>query len=73
MMAAALAIGADEITERYVAGFNPSLRVETIARRDELERRNAHMRREYMTRNRGLLLAQLLWSVPECDWRKVEP
>lgn len=69
MIAAALALGADEITERYT--FNPTLRAETIQRRDEFERRNAQARREYMLRNRGLFLAQLLWSVPENDWRKV--
>ena len=68
MITAALAHGADEITERYT--FNPSMRMEVIARRDELELRNAKARRECLERNRGAMLAQLLWSVPECDWRR---
>jgi hypothetical protein len=59
----------DDVTSRYT--FNPTVRAETIRRRDELERRNAEARREYMLRNRGMLLAQLIWCVPENDWRKV--
>jgi hypothetical protein len=60
---------AEDITERYPC--NPLVRAEVVRRRDELEQRNAAARREYMLRHRGLLLVQLLWCVPENDWRKV--
>lgn len=69
MIAAALALGVDEVTERYT--FNPSLRAEVIRRRDEIERDNARARLEYMLQHRAQLLGLMLWSVPENDWRKV--
>jgi hypothetical protein len=56
--------------------FNPSIAAEVIYLREASERRNAAARRECLSQginqNRGLVLAALLWYVPECDWGKVE-
>jgi hypothetical protein len=60
----------DEITQR-VPLYNPSILAEVVYQREESERRNAAKRRQWMEANRGRLLEQLCWCVPEAEWHRV--
>lgn len=63
----------DEITEvgPLSEAFNSGIMRETVRRRDEIERTRANSRAIWLERNRGALLFQLVWHLPEESWSKV--